>query len=434
MAKSVNYLESEQEEDMPMSRTLDRLKLKNFVVHLVLIALLSVALCGTGSTNAWAEKIYDGKDQKREVDDYSFYTPPAVQDPYPVIPGHDVKNIIFLIGDGMGLAQLALTRLEVLGADGVLNMDRAPVTGIINTHSSDQVVTDSAAAGTAMACGIKTTNGTVGQDPDGIHYVSILEAAQALGKGTGLVATSSITHATPASFGAHDPKRGNANEIAEDLLGNRIHVMLGGGTNYFLPEEKDGKRTDDRNLVKEAKKANYNYITKGAQLDKAKGPYLLGLFAEDGLSTFRPEPTLAELSTKAISLLSQHEEGFFLMIEGSQIDWASHANDADNVIKQTLRFDEAVKVALDFALADRHTLVVITADHETGGLVVNGGSNKGADSEITAHWASKGHSAVPVGVFAFGPGASRFSGVYDNTQIPVEMARLLNIQPFPRKH
>ncbi len=187
----------------------------------------------------------------------------------------------------------------------------------------------------------------------------------------------------------------------------------------------------------EAADAGYTVIETANQLRWVHGPNVLGLFQLDGLTTISPEPMLADMTKKAISILSEtvsdsrkYGRGFFLMVEGSQIDWACHANNAQACVRQTLLFDEAVRTAVDFALADGHTLVVVTADHETGGLTIPEGSLKGTDAK--AHWSTKGHTASPVPVYAIGPKSQRFGGVYDNTEIPLKIAQALGIKTFPQ--
>jgi alkaline phosphatase len=268
--------------------------------------------------------------------------------------------------------------------------------------------------------------------PDGKNkYLSILEASKNKGMATGLVATSTITHATPASFASHVGSRKGEDDIAIQLLENKVNVLFGGGKQFFIPQSAQGsKRKDDRDLLAEAKAAGYAFVETNDDLKSAQEPFLLGLFQLDALKTDPPEPTLAELTDKAIETLSKNKKGFFLMVEGSQIDWACHANNFDDTIKQTILFDEAVGKVIDFALRDKQTLVIVTADHETGGLSIKGGKLDGKN--LVVGWGTTGHSAVPVPLYALGPGAKEFAGVYDNTEIPKKMAKLLKIKSFPQ--
>ncbi len=374
---------------------------------------------------------------RTDPNDISFYRAPARDRSYPAEPAR-VRNVILLIGDGMGLSQVSLARMKAVGSEGKLNMQLLPVQGLIRTHSANRLVTDSAAAGTALACGVKTNNGMIGMTPDGTPYCNILQLAQARGMATGLVATSTISHATPASFGACVKSRKMEPEIAEQLIGNRINVLFGGGRKYFLPKsDPDSGRKDDRNLLAEAEEAGYTVIESANQLRWVHGPRVLGLFQVDALTTISPEPMLVEMTHRAITILDEtatdsrkYGRGFFLMVEGSQIDWACHSNDAEACVRQTLLFDEAVRQAVDFAMADGRTLVVVTADHETGGLTIPDGNLQG--DEVKVHWSTKGHSASPVPVYAVGPKSELFAGVYDNTEIPQKIARALGIRQCPQ--
>lgn len=343
------------------------------------------------------------------------------------------RNIILLIGDGMGMNHIALARHRAVGSEGRLYMERLGVFGLVRTRSADNPVTDSAAAATAMACGIKTRNGRIGISPDGVPYDSILERLSQKGWRTGLAATSSITHATPACFAAHDSKRGAEADIAVDLLDARVDILFGGGRKYWVGPPT-GVRDDGRNLIAEAAAAGYQVLYSRDQMPSLKPAPVLGLFADEGLTTFAPEPSLAQMTQTAIGLLSAPADEwfaprprFFLMVEGSQIDWAAHNNDADSCIRQLLLFDMAVKEAMDFACRNRHTLVIVTADHETGGLILKTSREK----RITVSFASKDHTAADVPIYAFGPGSQRFAGLLDNTDIPKRIAELVGIKDFP---
>jgi alkaline phosphatase len=349
----------------------------------------------------------------------------------PPVESSAVRNVIFCIGDGMGAAQVAAARITAVGLDGRLVMEKMPYVGLMRTHSSDSAVTDSAAAATALAAGIKTNNRMVGLTPDGKKYVTILEAARDKGMVTGLVCTCSVTHATPAGFAAHVSHRKMEDEIAEQVLENRVNVLFGGGRKFFLPDCGDtGGRKDGRNLIDAAVKNGYEYVEDAQQLQSADGRYVLGLFECGPLTNNPPEPNLVELTAKAIEILSRHRCGFFLMVEASQIDWDCHANNIDGCIEKVLVFDKAIQRALDFALADRHTVVIVTADHETGGLTLQTAENDKLD--VAFNWSTKGHSGAAVPVYAFGPGAQVFSGVYDNTDLAKKVAGLLGIKEFPK--
>lgn len=287
------------------------------------------------------------------------------------------KNIIFLIGDGMGNSYTSAYRYmqHTPHQQFVKQTQLDPyLIGQQMTYPEDpaQNVTDSASAATAMSAGIKTYNNAIAVDNDKKPVKTVLERAKELGKATGLVATSEITHATPAAFGAHDESRKNMDAIADDyfdeLVGknHKIDVMLGGGKSNFVRE--------DRDLTKEFEKAGFNYVTDKKALSKNSDEKLLGLFADGGLDKMidrdSKTPSLRDMTTAALKQLKKDDDGFFLMIEGSQIDWAGHDNDIVGAMSEMKDFDAAFKKAVDYAKKDKNTLVIATADHSTGGFSV----------------------------------------------------------------
>jgi len=319
-----------------------------------------------------------------------------------------VNNVILMIGDGMGLPDISAAMTV---SDHPLNIIRCTSTGLQTTYSSSNYITDSAAAGTAIATGNKTKNGVIGMDSLGIRVKSILEIANGKGLATGLVSTSSVTHATPASFIAHQSSRGSYEDIARDFLNTGIDVFIGGGYDHFAI------RKDKLNLIDSLKFRGYEVDTTLNMILKSTSAKLAG-FTAPVQNPYRLKgrgDMLPASSGKAIEILTKNKRGFFLMIEGSQIDWAAHANAADTVLDETLDFDKAIGVALDFAEKDQHTLVIITADHETGGVTITDGDRK--TNKVKLSFSTRGHTAVMVPVYAFGPGAEKFSGIYDNTAI-----------------
>lgn len=268
--------------------------------------------------------------------------------------------------------------------------------------------------------------------PDGKNFTTILEAAQKKGMGTGLVVTSPITDATPAVFASHVSSRKTQSEIATQMVKCGVNVMLGGGKEFFIPKSiKESKRDDEKSILDEARAKGYTIAETRQQLADAKGDHVLGLFQMSSLKTIGDEPSLAEMTQKAIALLKPNNNGFFMMVEGSQIDWGGHDNDADYTIRQVLLFDEAVKVALAFAAENKDTLVVVTADHETGGLAIVRGNLDGSNLEFG--WARKEHTAVQVPIYAFGPQATMFMGVQDNTDVAKKLGAALGVSNFPSK-
>ncbi|MFS0599682.1 alkaline phosphatase [Peribacillus frigoritolerans] len=289
----------------------------------------------------------------------------------------EIKNVIFLIGDGMGVSYTSAYRY-LKDNPGTKVAERTEfdkyLVGQQMTYPEDsaQNITDSASAATAMSAGVKTYNAAIAVDNDKSEVKTVLEAAKEKGKATGLVATSEITHATPASFGAHDENRKNMNSIADDYYNelikgkHKIDVLLGGGKSNFV--------RPDVNLAKAFEKDGYSYVTDKNQMLKDKNDQVLGLFASEGLPKMidRPSetPSLADMTSSAIQRLNKDKDGFFLMVEGSQVDWAGHDNDIVGAMSEMEDFEKAYKAAMEFAKKDKHTLVVATADHSTGGFSI----------------------------------------------------------------
>ena len=467
------------------------------------------------------------------------------------------NSVILLIGDGMGPNQVRAGSIKFHDADGRLAIQSMPARGSIVTVNIDHDTTDSAAAATALATGYKTKNGMVAIAPDGRLLKTILEVARDAGKLTGLIATSSITHATPACFASHVSSRGSEYEIAGQLVASRVNVLLGGGRKFFgtakaseyiglditdktgkkkllwikdfidwteyreaerglaLPagaakanvwlwrdngaipgylddvalvgKDRKGKETGNllangdfekgdlsgwtpwsgcevaedggtkalkvgaggvnqevtlKGLVEctltyrsrvgtaegkaqpidEARKAGYQLIGARNELGGASGKYVLGLFKPEGLEAKDDEPALSAMTAKAVELLSPGKEGFFLMVEGSQIDWA--AEDDEYFFREMKSFDDAVKAALDYAAKAGDVLVVVTGDHETGGLEFTGNSS----ANLKLKWGGGGHTKTNTPLFAYGPGSEKFSGEHDNTDVPKLIAEALGVR------
>jgi alkaline phosphatase len=353
----------------------------------------------------------------------------------PLMPDSTVRNIILFIGDGMGLSHLAAARAHLVGADGRLHLETMPVTGLVLTHAVDDLITDSAASGTALATGVKTTNGSIGVDANGNSQPSILEAARDAGLSTGLVTSTELADATPAAFAAHVAHRRMKAEIAVQMIRARVNVLFGEGAYFYPKTDPRSARNDEQSPVALARELGYTCVYNKEELIKAEANFLLGLFED--LTTDRMKadmnspahsPSLSELTEKSLEVLRRNPKGFFLMIEEEGVDQGSHVNRPDYFIEHLRRLDEAVKVGIDFARADGHTLVLVTADHETGGLNLVGGSQK--DQSLRLAWATDRHTGQPVPLFAFGPHAGRFTGLKDNTELPRIMADLLGIESF----
>ena len=327
------------------------------------------------------------------------------------------KNVIYLIGDGMGLNQLYA---GMTANGGTLNVERCTHTGLAKTYSASSYITDSAAGGTALATGNKTNNGMIGMNADSVAVKSILELAEEAGMATGLVATVRITHATPASFYAHQINRGMYEEIATDMLTSGVDFFVGGGRNNFEV------RKDSLNYSDSLRNVNYNIVY---SIDSVEAPVLLpfGALCADGDMPQASErgDFLPHAVDLAIKSLDARGDGFFLMIEGSQIDYQGHGNNTEGVVDEVLDFDRAIKVALDFAERDGETLVVITADHETGGMTIMDGSY--TDSTVVAQFNTGGHTGTMVPIYSFGPCADRFTGIMENTEIPLRIESALGL-------
>jgi alkaline phosphatase len=385
-----------------------------------------------------------------------------------------------------------------LALDGIL-------VGSVATRSADSRITDSAAGATAMASGIKTNNRMIGVDPTGRAFPTVLERAHARGMATGLVAKSTITDATPGAFAAHVQNRSAQDTMAVQEIAARVDLLLGGGRDWFLPLSRGGVRKDSVDVIGQARRRGYTVVGNRAELQAAKALPLLGLFAHDDMSyaldrDTLAEPGLPEMTRKALALLSHRPAGFFLMVEGSRIDHAGHANDPATHARELLEYDAAVRLVLDYARRDGHTLVVCTADHETGGLslgrrigtqslyelrietlrpvsastarmadsIAGGRSVKdvlgrylgapptqqelalvdsavaaksgvvGAIGEVESRralvgWSSNAHTAVDVGLYAYGPGSERFRGHHENTDIARLLAEALGVSLEPVK-
>jgi len=325
--------------------------------------------------------------------------------------GKRPRNVILLIGDGMGLSQVSSPYYY---SEEEPSFSRFQFIGLARTSAGSDPVTQSPAAATALSTGHKTYNMAIGVDMDTIPRENIVEILSKKGFNTGIIATSSVTDATPAGFYAHQPDRYMQREIAMDLIHSDIDFFAGGGIKYF--QDSTGRNVFEENGIN---------VTFG-KLKKIKKPkpgdrygFLLGVDRMPAMLEGREE-FLSEASAMAIKFLSTGGEGYFLMVESSQIDWAGHGNQVDYLITEMNDFEQTIGDVLDLAEADGETLVIVTADHETGGFTLGAAGSNGYDADysiIAPTFASTNHSAALVPVFAFGPGAENFTGIYENTEI-----------------
>jgi alkaline phosphatase len=423
----------------------------------------------------------------------------AARDPKP-------GGVVLLVGDGFGVSQLTLARVALQGKGGRLAMEGMPVLGLVSTWSASNAVTDSGAAATAFAAGVKTDNRYIGLDTEGRPVRSLGAIAREAGWRVGYVTTTRITHATPAAFYAHHDDRYDEDEIAAQLVAADVDLALGGGRALFVPAHAGGNRIDGRDLLAEARGAGWKVLERGAELAWDGQGRLLGLFAEGHLSyqlddrrlpAERRDPSLATLARFALDALGGGRRPFFLLIEGGRIDQAGHDFDAAGVVAETRAFDEAIAAVLEWQRRRPDVLVLVTADHATGGLAINDyarwedlarrtasvawlgrqirSAGAGADlveehtgyrlsaeeiervraerDSYEAHrrlgrafaerdgftWIPRisaddtfGHTGEDVPLFASGPGAERFRGLLDHTDIPHRLAQLTGLRLDPR--
>ena len=322
-----------------------------------------------------------------------------------------LKNVIFCIGDGMGFEKVKAAGMYVHGEAGTLSFEAFPYQGEVTTHSADSSMTDSAAAATALATGFKVNNGVLSTalPGDGRELYTLLECFRDQGKSTGLVSTTFITHATPAAFGAHNPSRGNLEEIAGDYLNyTRPNVLFGGGGNGMSAAEAEAADytviTDQQGLLTLDTK---NLSRVSGQFGDTNLPY-----EYDGLGDL---PHLSEMAVTALDILARNPIGFFLMIEGGRIDHAGHSNDIERNVCETIEFSKTLRVVMDWSQGRNDTLIIVTADHETGGLQVL--ENNGVGNFPTVSWSTGGHTSTNVPVYGWGPNAERIDGLMDNTDL-----------------
>tara|TARA_Y100000813_G_C24161884_1_gene352434 strand:- start:1382 stop:2704 length:1323 start_codon:yes stop_codon:yes gene_type:complete len=344
------------------------------------------------------------------------------------------KNIILLISDGMSLTQVSTYRLLKGGPNERIAVDKFPVSGIVLTHSENAIVTDSASSATAFSTGRKTNNGALGLDEDNKILENFTEIIDRYGYVSSLISTSEITHATPAAYASHVDLRWKTDEISLQMMESNVMTILGGGRHFFLPEDLGGKRSDGLNLLEQMESSRM-VMTEKKELDSFDHSDLgkvVGLFADEALrDKEKPEnhvfePSSSEMLNFAINRSEKFNEngckGFFIMLEGSQVDWAGHANDLNYLKREMQDFDEAVELALDYATQNPDTLVIATADHETGGLLIESSSPTDYTAPEVKFSFNTGigygsHTGVPVPVYAYGPGSENFTGTLDNTDI-----------------
>ena len=322
---------------------------------------------------------------------------------------NEVRNVIFLIGDGMGLEQVSCA--WVLN-HGKLNLDNMPVVGLSRTYSQSDLITDSAAGGTALAVGEKTANSHVGTDPDGNPLYSMLVKAQECGKKTGVAVTCHLADATPADFCCHSVDRYLYDEVIAGYATSGVDYIAGGGLDYFGKNRKDA-----RNIAEEMARGGYAVALDEVALMDAQLP-VLALLADDNLPVALERGDLfRHMVAKGLAALSEAagDKGFVFMIEGSSIDDWQHENRIDRAMEELLDFDRTLGDVLEWAAADGHTLVVVTADHATGALTLQDGDLK--EGRIDVAFGNDSHNGIAVPFYAWGPGSNRFGGILENAEL-----------------
>lgn len=330
--------------------------------------------------------------------------------------GKKVKNVILMIGDGMSLMHVYTAWAANRGK---LWLENAQATGLLKTWAVKKLVTDSGSGGTSLATGVKTVYHAVGVDPEGKPLTSLVDVAKELGKDAGMAVTCRLWDATPCDFCCHNIDRDKEEELVGDYPTSGVDFVFGGGAQKFT------NRKDGRDIFKELQKKGYHVsrtLDDFFAYDKNSRIFAVPYDKDTPLPDERGD-LLARASMKGISLMNQNKNGFFMMIEGSQLDDYGHFNQLDLLMKETLDFDQTVGEVMKWAAKDGETLVVVTADHETGGLtLVNGNKDEG---RVECSFSTKDHSGAMVPVYAFGPGAENFTGIFENTDVFKKIKKLM---------
>ncbi|MCQ2176736.1 MAG: alkaline phosphatase [Bacteroidales bacterium] len=362
---------------------------------------------GTRALSRYANDTFRDDDRYTETQPYNTVSVEQVK-------GKKVKNIIFMIGDGMGLEQISTA--WVLNG-GHLNMDNMVYTGFSRTYAVDKLITDSCQGGTGLSTGTKTKYGYIAVDPDGNDIQSSLKLAQEKGKKTGVAVTCRVNDATPADFCCHSTDRDQQEEIAAQYVDSGLDFLCGGGLRYWQ------NREDGRDLVEEMKAKGYTFAATQEELKAAQGEKILSLQAPIELpAALDRGDYLPNAAMKAIESLD-NKKGFFLMIEGSCIDDWCHANKVGYMAEELLDFDRTLGKVLEWAEKDGETLVIVTADHSTGGLTLVGGDLQ--KRSVKVHFSTEGHNGILVPVFAYGPHAADFVGVHENAEVGQLVKKLI---------
>lgn len=348
-----------------------------------------------------------------EDDKYTMLNPyetVSVQEP----KGKKVKNIIFMIGDGMGLEHISAAWVC---NGGKLNLDNFTNVGIQRTYSANKLVTDSAAAGTALATGHKTDNGMISMTPDTVAVKSLAEEAMEKGKRAGAAVTCRVNDATPAVFFSHTATRKNQEDIVEQMANSGVYFLSGGGTKFWRDRE------DGKDITEVVKAKGYSYVeTKEDLMAVQNGPVVALMDSYELKPSLDRGDILPASVAKALELLD-NRKGFFLMVEGSMIDDGGHDNKAGHTMEEIFDFDKTIGLVLEWAAKDGETLVIVTGDHATGGMTLLSGDID--DKRIRVNFSTTGHNGIALPVFAWGPHSEDFIGIYENTELSDRIRALI---------
>lgn len=379
----------------------------NRILRICTFAVLAIALLPIGMSA-----------QSRRDKEQTY----VLENPYEVTKitppkGKKIKNVILMIGDGMSLMHVYSAWTANRGK---LFLDNCRTVGLSKTYCANKLITDSGAGGTAIATGQKTNYHSVGVDTEGRPLKSLVDLASAKGKSTGIAVTCRLWDATPADFCCHNKDRDAEAAIVADYVDCKADYVFGGGAKLFE------NREDGRDLFKELREKGFQTPRSWDDLVAInKGKVFAVPYDVDTPLPAERGDLLARASLKGIELLNQNKNGFFMMVEGSQLDDYGHFNDLDLLMQETHDFDRTIGEMYKWAAQDGETLVVVTADHETGGLtLVDGDLQQG---KIVCKFSTGGHSGVMVPVYAFGPGAEEFTGIFENTAIFDKIKKLLNL-------
>lgn len=379
---------------------------KQFLIGLIAIVASTAAAAqvadgsGTRDFSRYADDRFKDGETYTVVDPYE---PVSVSQPR----SKRIRNVIVMIGDGMGLEQISTA--WVLNG-GCLNLDNFLFTGFSRTYATDKLITDSCAGGAALSTGVKTRYGYIGCTPEGEPALTAMELARQVGMKTGIICTCRINDATPADFCLHSTSRKDEEGIAAQYVDCGVDFLVGGGSKFWK------NRPDGRDLIAEMVAKGYEFAGSTEELEAATGDRILSLLDGTEMAPALDRgPILEKATMKALSVLSGTRKGFCLMVEGSRIDDHCHHQKLGMAMEELFDFDRTIGRVLEWAEADGHTLVIVTADHATGGMTLLGGSIENHEAKV--NFSTKGHNGILVPVFAYGPGAEKFVGVHENCEI-----------------